>query len=252
MVEQYPQASDTHKYQRHMIPGFFSTIRRYSFSRLIKYQNSDIFIIHNNQIMKTTSLLFFFCIFLLTQGCNNEPKQTDTSDKELEEMAVARGDMISQVTQMALASKLKEVVQEEGIAAALKFCNVNAYPIVDSLEEVYNTQVKRASSRVRNPGDTPNNMEGEIIEDYSRDMSKGNTPEVKIILDDDKAHYFKPIILSAELCLKCHGQPGSDVLDENYKIIKELYPDDNATGHKLGDLRGIWSISFDKDDLSQD
>ena len=202
--------------------------------------------------MKATYQLFFFCIFLLTTGCNNERKQTDINDEELEELAVARGDMISQVTQMALASKLKEVVQEEGIAEALKFCNVNAYPIVDSLEEVYNTQVKRASSRTRNPGDKPNKMEGEIIEEYSRDLAEGNTPGVKIILDDDKAHYFKPIILSAELCLKCHGQVGSDVLDENYKIIKELYPDDNATGHKLGDLRGIWSISFDKDDLSQD
>jgi hypothetical protein len=188
----------------------------------------------------------------LTTGCNNERKQTDINDEDLEELALARGDRISQVTQMALASKLKEVVQEEGIAEALKFCNVNAYPIVDSLEKVYNTQVKRASSRARNPGDKPNKMEEEIIEEYSRDMAKGNTPEVKIMLDDNKAYYFKPIILSAELCLKCHGQVGSDLLDENYRIIKELYPDDNATGHKLGDLRGIWSISFDKNALSLD
>ena len=202
--------------------------------------------------MKATYLFFFFCIFLLTQGCNNERKQTTINDEELEEMAIARGDMISQVTQLALASKLKEVVQKEGIAAALKFCNVNAYPIVDSLEKVYNTQVKRASSRTRNPGDTPNKMEGEIIEEYSMDIAKGLTPEVRIVLDDDKAHYFKPIILSAELCLKCHGQVGSDLLDENYEIIKELYPDDNASGHELGDLRGIWSISFEKDALSQD
>ncbi len=201
--------------------------------------------------MKATFLLFFFCIFLLTPGCNNERKETNTNDEELEEMAVAKGDMISQIAQMALASKLKEVVQEEGIAEALKFCNVNAYPIVDSLEEVYNIQVKRASSRTRNPGDTPNKMEGEIIEKYSRDIAKGFTPEVKIIMDDDMAHYFKPIILSAELCLKCHGQVGTDLLDENYKIIKELYPDDNATGHNLGDLRGIWSISFKKDALSK-
>lgn len=200
--------------------------------------------------MKATFLLFLIYIFLLFTSCNNERKQADSDDQELESLAIARGDMISQITQMALASKLKEVVQEEGIAEALKFCNVNAYPIVDSLEEAYDVNVKRASSRTRNPGDTPNKMEGAIIEEYSRDMAEGRTPEVKVILDDDKAHYFKPIILSAELCLKCHGEVGSDLLDENYKIIKELYPDDNATGHKLGDLRGIWSISFEKDALN--
>ncbi len=201
--------------------------------------------------MKATFLLFFFFIFLLMPSCKNERKQTNFSDEEWEKMAVTKGDMISQVTQMALASKLKEVVQEEGIGEALKFCNVNAYPIVDSLEEVYKAKVKRASSRTRNPDDAPDKMEEEIIEEYARDIANGSTPEVKIILDDDMAHYFKPIILSAELCLKCHGKVGTDLLDENYQIIKELYPDDNATGHSLGDLRGIWSISFAKDALSK-
>ena len=86
--------------------------------------------------MKAAYLLFFCYIFLLTPSCKNERKQTSLTDAEVEKMAVARGDMISQVTQKALASKLKEVVQEEGIAGALKFCNVKAYPIVDSLEEV--------------------------------------------------------------------------------------------------------------------
>ena len=117
--------------------------------------------------MKATFLLFLISIFLLSTSCNKERKQAGSADKDLESLAIARGDMISQLTQVALASKLKEVVQEEGIAEALKFCNVNAYPIVDSLEAAYDVKVKRASSRTRNPGDTPNKMEGAIIEEYS-------------------------------------------------------------------------------------
>jgi hypothetical protein len=201
--------------------------------------------------MKTRFLFLAFCIFLLFTRCEKPRKTTKITDEELIKMAITNGDKISQVTQMVLASRLKEVVQEEGIAQALKYCNVNAYPIVDSLEDVYHTKVKRASLKTRNPGDTPNKMEGSIIDDYTQEIGNGITPEVKTILDDENVYYFKPIIISAELCLKCHGQIGSDILEENYEIIKELYPDDNATGHKLGDLRGIWSISFKKEVLYQ-
>ena len=201
--------------------------------------------------MRPTFLFFILCTFILAAGCENKGKQSKSSDEELENMAVTRGDMISQVTQMTLASKLKEVIQEKGIGEALKFCNVNAYPIVDSLEAVYNINVKRASLRMRNPGDTPDKMEAGVIKDYENEITRGLTPEVKTILDDNMVHYFKPIIISAELCLKCHGEIGSDILEENYQIIRELYPDDNATGHKLGDMRGIWSISFEKKTLSQ-
>jgi hypothetical protein len=202
--------------------------------------------------MKPGSVFLFFCIFLLISSCENPSKTTKLTDKELKNLAIAEGDLVSQVTQMVLASKLKEIVQEKGIAQALEYCNVNAYPIVDSLEEVYHIKVKRASLKTRNPGDTPNKMERSVINDFSQQIEKGLTPEVKAILDDENVHYFKPIIISAELCLKCHGQIGSDILEKDYEIIKGLYPNDNATGHKLGDLRGIWSITFKKDSLSQD
>ena len=199
--------------------------------------------------MKTRFLFLVFCIFFLAASCEKSRKTSDLTDEELVKLAITNGDKISQVAQMVLASRLKEVVQEEGIAEALKYCNVNAYPIVDSLEDAYNTKVKRASFKTRNPGDTPNKMEGSIIADYLQQIGNGITPEAKTILDEENVHYFKPIIISAELCLKCHGQIGSDILEENYEIIKELYPDDNATGHKLGDLRGIWSLSFKKEVL---
>jgi hypothetical protein len=30
-----------------------------------------------------------------------------------------------------------------------------------------------------------------------------------------------------------------------------LYPEDHATGHEMGDLRGMWSLTFDKQSLIQ-
>jgi hypothetical protein len=32
-------------------------------------------------------------------------------------------------------------------------------------------------------------------------------------------------------------------------VIRRLYPEDQATGFSLGDLRGMWRIDFKKNDL---
>jgi hypothetical protein len=44
--------------------------------------------------------------------------------------------------------------------------------------------------------------------------------------------------------LNCHGVIGKNIDSTVYKTIKDFYPNDAATGYKLGDLRGMWSIKF--------
>ena len=45
-------------------------------------------------------------------------------------------------------------------------------------------------------------------------------------------------------CLQCHGTPNQDIAPETLAAIQKLYPDDKATGFKLGDLRGLWRVTF--------
>jgi hypothetical protein len=45
-------------------------------------------------------------------------------------------------------------------------------------------------------------------------------------------------------CLQCHGQPGTDINEATMAQIKNLYPEDHATGYKLGDVRGLWKVTF--------
>ena len=56
--------------------------------------------------------------------------------------------------------------------------------------------------------------------------------------------FFAPSVLNNEFCLKCHGALGQDISPENVAVIQNLYPQDEATGFKLGDLRGAWRIDF--------
>jgi len=200
--------------------------------------------------MKRYLIFIFSMIFALALSCQqkNEHHLTET---ELLSLATQQGDLISENTQKVLGSKLKEVIQKDGIPQALKYCNVKAFPIVDSLQDVYKAKIRRASFKTRNPGDAPDKMEEKIINEYLEAIKNGDTPSAKVVLSSKKVHYYKPIILSASLCLNCHGNIGSDISEDNYKIIKALYTEDKATGHEMGDLRGIWSITFKRDSFQK-
>jgi hypothetical protein len=59
-----------------------------------------------------------------------------------------------------------------------------------------------------------------------------------------QATFFAPIVLNNALCLNCHGEAGKDISAESLTLIRQHYPQDEATGFKLGDLRGAWRIDF--------
>ncbi|MBV5321708.1 MAG: DUF3365 domain-containing protein, partial [Sulfuricurvum sp.] len=52
--------------------------------------------------------------------------------------------------------------------------------------------------------------------------------------------FYKPIVINNEACLKCHGNVEGDLA----KAITAAYPEDKATGYKMGDLRGMIAIEI--------
>ncbi len=198
--------------------------------------------------MKYLLIIPFLFLFLIP-GCNTSRNRIEES--RLTEIAILEGNRIAMETQQLLGSTLKSTIQERGIPAALDYCNLNAYPLVDSIQEKYDVSIKRASMATRNPQDAPDHEEMKIIDTYLEAFREGNTPEVFVNISQKEIHFAKPILLNDAVCLNCHGQVGTDISDENYRVIQALYPEDQATGHKLGDLRGIWSIKFKRQDLEK-
>jgi len=181
---------------------------------------------------------------------NTDPQM---SQEQMEALAMQKGKEIAMASQKTLGANLKGAIQRGGIQEAFAFCNVQAMPITDSLSLAYDATVKRAALRVRNPIDEPTKTERTILEEYQAKMKAGETPEPRVInLDDNYLLYTQPIAIKNGLCLNCHGEVGTQVQQETYALIQERYPDDQATGHKMGDLRGIWSIRFEKSSLKQE
>ncbi|MEO1053991.1 MAG: DUF3365 domain-containing protein [Bacteroidota bacterium] len=189
-------------------------------------------------------------IVIITISCSERSKTEEISEEELTQIALEEGDRISTMAQKALGSQLKKAISEGGPVHAVRFCNTVAYPILDSLTTSMEVTIKRASLRTRNPKDAPNKVERKILAIYNNQIANQQTPKPVVeMLDGGRILYAKPIMLNNPLCLNCHGEVGTQISTDTHQLIEELYPEDNAIGHKLGDMRGIWSITFREGDL---
>ena len=145
-------------------------------------------------------------------------------------------------TKAELGKNLMGAIQKKGTLAAVEFCNVKAYPLTDSMSIVHNANIKRVSDKPRNPNNQANSSELIHISKFKKDISANLEPKAIIEETDDTVQFYYPIVTNT-MCLQCHGKA---VQPEVYKRIKALYPKDQAIGYIENEVRGIWSISFNK------
>lgn len=174
-------------------------------------------------------------VVLYLNSCN-----TSKIDKE---KYLKEGKKIAQSTGKLLTTKVKTVLKTQGPFKAIVFCNLNAYPLTDSLSNLYHAEIKRVALKYRNSKNKANEQEGIVLNKYFRQAKKGETLKPIVEKNGEQVFFYAPIKMQ-HACLACHGTPVSEIPDTLYNHIKELYPDDLATNFKEGDLRGMWSIRF--------
>ena len=187
---------------------------------------------------------------LVTNEVAEELKARDprrVTEAEMVERAYTTGRLVADSAQKALQQKLMKAIQEGGVAHAVDFCNLAALPLMDSLSNVYKAEIRRASHRVRNPEDAARDYEAPILEAYVYNMEQGEELKENVQkVGEDYLLYTRPIMLGNGLCLNCHGEPGTQVQAGTLEMIQAKYPNDNALGHQLNDLRGMWSIRLSR------
>jgi len=140
----------------------------------------------------------------------------------------------------ALKSKLQAKMKEDpsGIEA-VKFCTANADMITKDINGKLpkNISVRRTSLKPRNSADKPDGTDIKVMDVLAKEIAaKQISPNsVKVVEVNGGIRVYKPLV-TQKVCLKCHG---SNISPEISKIIKEKYPQDQATGFKEGDLRGV-------------
>jgi hypothetical protein len=195
----------------------------------------------------------------LLAGCRPDQIEHIENGKQiattLENMAVKRilpadflraarwaGDSLTGQADRELRQTLATQLQAGGVAAALPYCRPEAYASTDTLAHTLLATARRLSQRPRNPANHAPLTAAEVRPDTTRRITRSTA---------DLFVYQRPILLADAQCLRCHGQVGKDIPVADYALIKQQFPQDQATGHRLGDALGVWRVTFTRDGLGE-
>lgn len=145
-----------------------------------------------------------------------------------------------------LKGELVAAIKSGGPVTALQVCNTVAGDLAIQASKQHGLTVGRTALRVRNPNNAPDAYERKVLEEFlekaasGADLSKLEHIEVVSGNGEKTFRYMKAIPMAAQPCLACHG---SELKPEVKAEISRLYPEDQATGFKPGELRGAFTIS---------
>lgn len=157
----------------------------------------------------------------------------------------AEADRLSAELGARLKSELQAAIAAGGPLNAIAVCHERAQPIAGELGAESGWTLGRTSLRVRNPANAPDAWESATLTAFAARISAGEAPAalqahtVVASADGQQFRYLKAIV-TQDVCTVCHG---TAVAPELSAEITRLYPDDQATGFRTGELRGAFTLS---------
>lgn len=169
---------------------------------------------------------------------------TAYADNNLKERA-QKSKAVVQEFMGQLKGELEAAMKVGGPVNAINVCNKKAPAIAASLSEKYGWKIARTSLKTRNSSNAPDAWETRVLNDFEARKTKGEDVKpmayFEAVNSDGKQNFrFMKAIPTGEVCLKCHGTEMAPAIKAK---LQELYPNDMATGFKLGDIRGAFTIS---------
>lgn len=135
----------------------------------------------------------------------------------------------------SLRARLLAAMGEGGPTQAVNVCTREASAIAAAVAERHHARVGRGSLRMRGATVAPDWVQAWL-------RAQGERPAAGVVgfarVEDGRARVLRPIAIEAP-CLHCHGESVAPAVSA---LLAEHYPNDSATGYRLGDLRGaLWA-----------
>jgi|GEM_PF-306491 len=185
--------------------------------------------------MRAFFLLLLTSLILSTVPADGRAADMDAYIAEAEKVLQRlRGEMMQEMVN----------AQQHGPAAAIDVCRHLAPEINAKIEDETGWTLRRTGLRVRNPENAAIDDEASLMRAFELKAMAGQSPQLlrtaRIIEQDGKkVFHLMQAVPMFDTCLGCHG---SDIDPVTLKRIRELYPDDDATGYTVGDIRGAFSL----------
>ena len=184
----------------------------------------------------------FLGVLLLTvagiAGAQSTPPSTIDASLVQSTRGIA-GELLGQ-----LGQKLKAAMSTDGPVAAVSVCKESAPAIARQLSIANDAKVTRVGTRVRNQNmGVPNAWQKEALTQFEARLSQGEkAADIEFWQVADNGHgkselrYAKAIAIQPQ-CLSCHGS-AQDIAAPLSEKLRIEYPNDQATGYSVGQLRG--------------
>ena len=152
-----------------------------------------------------------------------------------------------------LKEALQSAMQQGGPVNAIEVCNETAPEIAALISAETGWRVARTALKTRNPDNAPDPWEQAMLQRFEQAKAQGE--DVKMmeafeVLGEGQNQQFRYMkaIATGPICLTCHGET---LAPELRARLEALYPQDQATGFKLGDIRGAFTIQQPMNTRSQ-
>lgn len=141
--------------------------------------------------------------------------------------------------QKQLMETVKSALQTGGPLKAVEVCQLQA-PQIASAHSRAPWQVGRTSLQVRNPANTADAWERQVLLQFAQRAAAGE-PLAGMQHSAVVAGELRVMqaIAVGEPCLACHGKT---LKPELAALLEQRYPQDQARGYELGALRGAFSL----------
>jgi hypothetical protein len=144
-----------------------------------------------------------------------------------------------------LLGALKQSLDQSGPVAAISVCNDRGPGIAAEMAAKSGWKVGRTSLKPRNSSSAPTDYETAVMREFETRLAAGEPIDTLVRAEavtegGAKVYHFIKAIPTAALCLNCHGEALTPEVKQRLAV---LYPSDTATGFKVGDMRGIFTLS---------
>jgi len=143
-----------------------------------------------------------------------------------------------------LKGELVKGMKEGGPVHSIDVCHKIAPNLSEAHSQISGWQVARTSLKIRNLKNAPDAWELGVLQTFEARKAAGEEPEKLLfaeIVEENGGKVFRMMkaIPTAEICTACHG---TEITPAVAAKLDELYPEDQARGFKVGDLRGAFTL----------
>lgn len=168
---------------------------------------------------------------------------------QITQAAMKMGEAVTRGVQTALIRKLTAAIAAEGLVEAGRYCRQANLPGADSLGKAYQAGIRRYRLKGELDKQGLGDKAFQLLDAYRYSAEQNQSIDPGVQGDGQTMLYSAPVVLSNAVCLKCHGQVGSDLSEADYRALSARYPLDSLVNYRTGQPLAVWLLRFPRKEV---